>query len=305
MKIGVGTENPGKLAAVEGAVPFYPVLWGARVVPIGVTTSVGSQPKSREQTLRGARERAEAAYRSNEIGIGIESGVYRLAGGTMLDECACIIFDGRHHYLGISPAFVVPPEIARAVESGLELNDAFRKAGLCDDPDSHKKSGVVERLTGGRMNRAMFIGQALTMALAQYEHPELYDRRRRVVVSICSRQKSDEPGGVPARLRYKGSHIAKVEEAARAQRLPFFVLSGKLGLLHSDGLIEPYDYRLEPVGVPGLVQDLREQLKKGGIGEIRFYTKRKPDWEPYYTALNRACALEGVGLVVRELGDDD
>lgn len=126
-----------------------------------------------------------------------------------------------------------------------------------------------------------------------------------IVVSICSKQKSEEPGPLPARKRYQGSHIAKVEAAAIEKELPFFVLSGRHGLIPADKPVEYYDYLLVKEEVVVLSGLIGFQLKKYGIKEIFFYTKRKPAWEPYLEALKHACARNNVHLVVRELGEDD
>jgi inosine/xanthosine triphosphatase len=306
MKIGVGTTNAAKAAPVYKALSRYPVLWGGQIELVKVHTSVDAQPKFRELTLRGAMERAYDAFGiGRELGVGIESGVYCLDDGTMLDECVCALWDGKYYCLGISSAFVVPPAIAKGVNEGLELNDAFRAAGFTDDINAKQKDGIVKLLTSGRVDREKFTAQALTMAMAQYEYPELYGRGRRVVVSICSRQKDTDQKPLVAFERYTGSHVRLASEYALVQGLRFFILSGKHGLLHADELVEPYDHRLVAKEVPALGSRITEQLKRHNIGEVRFYTKRKPTWEPYYAALDQACAESKVHLIVRELDEDD
>lgn len=126
----------------------------------------------------------------------------------------------------------------------------------------------------------------------------------RVICSICSREKDSRPGLLPARERYKGSHVTFVEKIAAKSRLRLFFLSGKLGVIDADSCIPVYDYLLAPEGVQSLSYDIWDQLESLGIEEIRFYTKHKPAWEPYLEALRLGAYAAGVKLVVELLPDD-
>ena len=50
-----------------------------------------------------------------------------------------------------------------------------------------------------------------------------------VVCSICSREKKQDVGLIPARQRYLGTHISLVEGKAARRNLSFFILSGARG----------------------------------------------------------------------------
>jgi len=123
----------------------------------------------------------------------------------------------------------------------------------------------------------------------------------KVIVTICSKHKNDEPELLPARERYTGDHIAKTEQIANESDLPFFILSGKYGLLAADEKVSNYDYYLEPEAINDLAKVVEGQLLKFGITEIEFYTKGKESWESYEIALRKATELAGATLVSRQL----
>lgn len=126
-----------------------------------------------------------------------------------------------------------------------------------------------------------------------------------IVCSICSRQKSQEAGVLPARQRYLGTHVAAVGLEAQKQGLPFFILSGRFGLVPADEPIPDYDYLLAREAVPELAHRISGQLVRHGVQGIHFYTKDKPNWSPYLEALQKATGRSGVSLVVCLLGEND
>ena len=63
------------------------------------------------------------------MGVGLESGLLRMA-NTMFDVCVCAIYyDGQTH-IGISPAFPLPPAAAQAVLAGKDETQALIEAGV-------------------------------------------------------------------------------------------------------------------------------------------------------------------------------
>ena len=70
------------------------------------------------------------------------------------------------------------------------------------------------------------------------------------ICTICSREKLEDRGMLPARERYTGSHITRVEELAISTMSPFFILSGVYGLLTPDEPIPHYDHVLTQVESP-------------------------------------------------------
>jgi hypothetical protein len=94
---------------------------------------------------------------------------------------------------------------------------------------------------------------------------------------------------LPAHRRYRGDHVAQVRQIAREKGLPFFLLSGKFGLIHEDRMVPCYDCLLSERDVEPLIRKVRTQLAKRGIHRLWFYNKPKPQWEPYKRVLLGAC----------------
>lgn len=126
----------------------------------------------------------------------------------------------------------------------------------------------------------------------------------KVVCSICSREKDESNDDLPARLRYRGSHVAKVARYAQQEGLPFFILSGVYGFISEDERIEWYDHLLAADEVPALARKIEAQLRELKLQEVHFYTKRKPNWEPYLEALNRGAKMLGIRILVHYMGDE-
>lgn len=180
MKLNVGSKNPVKVQAVEEATKNYDMLKGAQVVPVEVLSEVDDQPKSIEETIKGAMNRAKSAFKECDYSFGLESGLMKVpsAKSEYMNVSACAIFDGDEFHLGLSSAFEYPREVTRLVfEEGLDINQAFMKAGLSDNPKLGSFEGAIGLLTKGRLPRMEYEKQAVVMALVHLENSEVYRRR--------------------------------------------------------------------------------------------------------------------------------
>ena len=113
----------------------------------------------------------------------------------------------------------------------------------------------------------------------------------KIICTTCSKEKVEESATLPAWKRYVSPRINSIREIAHASNLPFFILSGKMGLIHEDAHITYYDYILTESDVERLVPLVKEQIEKNKITHIIFYSKPKEgDLIPYYTLLERSTA---------------
>ena len=78
--------------------------------------------------------------------------------------------------------------------------------------------------------------------------------------------------------------------------LPFYILSGKYGLISADTLILFYDKYLESNEAAHLTEVVRKQLSELDVTEIDFYVEDDPKWAPYTETMTAACALAHVSL---------
>jgi hypothetical protein len=125
----------------------------------------------------------------------------------------------------------------------------------------------------------------------------------KIVLTICSFEKDKNEKILPAIERYTHPRIKEVNEIAINENLPFYILSGKFGLLKSTSLIPWYDKLLESEDVNSMVPLLVEQLVKEKISKIHFYGKSKSasGWGAYYDLIELACEKLGIKLNVFEI----
>lgn len=125
--------------------------------------------------------------------------------------------------------------------------------------------------------------------------------------TYCSRDKSNEPGNIPAIRRYLDARIEKVYNAASQLGLGFYILSGEFGLLSPQEPIPWYDHLLRPEEVSSLADRITEQIQKYEITSLVYFTNssvRDPNVIPYHDAIVAACSRIFRPLLVIELEMD-
>jgi len=124
----------------------------------------------------------------------------------------------------------------------------------------------------------------------------------KVIVTICSKEKDRTTKDIPAYRRYKSSRIKTVRSVAQAQSLPFFILSGKYGLIADNEVVPYYDHLLNESHVQGLALRVGEQGKLAGITSIEFYAKqRQGSWIPYYRVIEQLAITNNIKLNIIKL----
>lgn len=174
MHIIVGSKNDVKVGAVRELAPEYPFMASAGVTGFDAPSGVSAQPKTLEETVQGAINRARGAWESGacDASVGIESGLMHVPFTKTghMDVCACAIYDGKEFHLGLSSAWEAPADAARLMlEEGLDMNDAFVKAGYTDNPKIGSAEGAIGLLTKGRVDRKEYTKQAIRMACIHLE----------------------------------------------------------------------------------------------------------------------------------------
>lgn len=170
MKIAVGSKNAAKVNAVADILHDYPRLKEAEVVGYEVDSQIAAQPKSLEETIRGARNRAKTAFdQGADYGVGLESGLMEVpySKSGYMDVCAAVIYDGDLYHLGLSSGweFRDPDIFKQIIEGGKEMTDVLIERGLFADGSARAGSGAVGLATGGRLERKGFTQEAIRAAL--------------------------------------------------------------------------------------------------------------------------------------------
>ncbi|MCF7794847.1 inosine/xanthosine triphosphatase [Patescibacteria group bacterium] len=173
MNINIASKNPVKIEALKEMLLDYKHLQNARVESIDVSSGVSDQPKSLEETITGAKNRARKAYSECDYSFGIESGLitvpYTKSG--YMDVCACAIFDGSEYHLGLSSAWEAPERVSKLMlEDGLDMNEAAYKAGYTDNMKVGSAQGLVGIMTKGRLTRKEYTKEAIRTSLIHIDN---------------------------------------------------------------------------------------------------------------------------------------
>lgn len=177
MKINVGSQNNVKVSAVREAIRDYDFLSNTDVSGLDVSSEISEQPKSVDETIRGAINRSRNAFQNCNFSFGLEDGLMRVPNTktNYMNVCACAIYDGQNYHIGLSSAFEYPHDVTKLVfEEGLDINQAFHRVGLTKNPKVGSSEGAIGILTHGRLLRKEYTKQAITMALIHVENSKKY-----------------------------------------------------------------------------------------------------------------------------------
>lgn len=169
LRVGVGSTNPVKLEAVRSVMSrFY---GGIELYGVPVDSGVGKEPFE-DKVLEGALNRATACLRDNDIGVGIEAGVYPGDDG-LYDVQQCVVIDRMGWVThGHGPGFRYPEIIARELRAGHSVGEACdRLFGL--EKNGHK-GGAIGLLTNGVLKRKELTEQSVMAAMVPRVRTDLY-----------------------------------------------------------------------------------------------------------------------------------
>jgi non-canonical (house-cleaning) NTP pyrophosphatase len=177
--VAVGTTRAPKVRAVERALSelrsrFPDFLPGTiRIEARGARSGVSATPRSTEETMRGARTRAESVYEAllaegvrPAFGIGLEGGVTGSDRAWFLESWAYVT-DGRQGYFGGSGAIPLPeglsvPVFQNGVELALAADEYFGRR------DVAANEGTFGILTRMMVSREEAFVRSLIHALAPF-----------------------------------------------------------------------------------------------------------------------------------------
>lgn len=183
--IVVGSLNQVKVRAVSELIEReYTVLFPfAHVSCCNASSRVGEQPLGLKEIIEGAHARATGAFavQSGDMnanyGFGIESGLievpYTRTG--CMDITACVIYEGRETYVGLSSAFEHPQQVIDLVlDKGVDISNAYRLTHLTNAKKIGAEKGAIHLLTCGRVDRRQYTQEAIRNALIHLENKESY-----------------------------------------------------------------------------------------------------------------------------------
>ena len=177
MKVGVGSKNKTKVDAVAEILRDYPLFAGAEVCGVDVKIEQFGHPKSLDETVAGAVDRAKQAFAGHDYGFGIESGLMKVpqTKSGYMEVAVCAIYDGTQIHMGLSQSFEWPKKVVDGIlNRNLDGSQAVREAGFTPENKVGENDGVINILTKGRLKRVEQNKAAVVMALIHLEHPDHY-----------------------------------------------------------------------------------------------------------------------------------
>lgn len=185
--IAVGSSRKPKLGAVSEALERVGMLLNREaeyeIVGRDVESGVGHTPSSREELMRGARQRAEAMVmlarkeqQQWDFFVGLEGGldtVVENGSRRVFLESWAFVSDGTHGYFGRSGAVEIPEILAYEVlVKGTELSEAIDHfAGEVGIRDAQGAWGV---LSANRITRQDAFRLAIIAAFAPFYNATMY-----------------------------------------------------------------------------------------------------------------------------------
>ncbi len=176
MIVHVGSTNDTKINAVKNVFAQSRIFQKASIFGVDAGVEEFGHPKTLEDTITGAKQRAFNVYDGSDYSVGIESGMFPSddARSGFFETTVCAIYDGREYSIGFSPAFEWPKKVIELILQGMDGSQAFKEAGLT----THEKIGTVEGsiyiLTEGKINRTKLNELGIMMALLQLENQDSY-----------------------------------------------------------------------------------------------------------------------------------
>jgi inosine/xanthosine triphosphatase len=175
--IALASDNPVKAQATRSG--FNRMFSGEsfKVVTLSVSSGVGDQPITSDETLQGAHNRARVARRlvpDADYWVGIEGGIEDCK-GEMTAFAWVVVISGDLIGKGRTGTFYLPDEIARLIQGGKELGEADDI--VFNQSNSKLKNGAIGNLTGNVIDRARLYEAAVVFALIPFKNRDLYAKK--------------------------------------------------------------------------------------------------------------------------------
>lgn len=178
-RIGVGSTNPVKLAAIRHVVTR---VWpDALLTAVEVESGVAVQPLSDEEAISGALNRARASLLqlSGDLGVGIESNTVEISYGMFTTAWVAFVDQQGQVGLGSSGRLLLPNIIAEAIRNGAELGPVMDQHS--GESNVKQKQGAVGILTNGLLNRTEALEIGVICALSRFVAGEYYNSHKSAV----------------------------------------------------------------------------------------------------------------------------
>ena len=174
-KVYIGSQNPVKIECTRiGFQEVFGNVDNYEFIGQSVDSGVSDQPMTSEETLQGAKNRAQnlkLAYPDGEYFVGIEGGIQER--DEEMEAFAWILISGNElSGKAQTSTFQLPPKIVELIRKGVELGHAddivFRRN------NSKQGNGAVGILTNNVIDRVEYYRHAVVLALIPFINKELF-----------------------------------------------------------------------------------------------------------------------------------
>lgn len=182
MIVNVCSKNPVKIRASKSALLCDEFFKDAEVRCVEVPapkTRIPEQPLTEEEIYSGAKSRAMIGFKECNYSIGLEAGLKEipLPGEDLprMNFTACVIYDGTSVYYGQSSGFMIPRKVVKIIEEyKVQLDEAWRRAGLTQNDRIGYLEGIIHQLSNGRLSREQYMQEAVRMAMVHLLNKDLF-----------------------------------------------------------------------------------------------------------------------------------
>ena len=174
LRVIVGSKNPVKVGCTREA---FSQAFGKLGLVEGVDaiSDIPAQPRSEEEALLGAKNRATHAKSlvpNADYWVGIEGGVDEDPQGMYAFAWIYVLHRSGKSSQSKTGTFYLPPQVVALIQDGMEL-------GHADDlvfqaQNSKQQGGSVGLLTHGLLTREGYYQQAMVLALIPFLNESLY-----------------------------------------------------------------------------------------------------------------------------------
>ena len=168
----VASMNPAKMRAVHQA--FASLFPGHSVgfTAVEAESGVSDQPRSDDETRRGAENRARNVRESHpdkDYWIGLEGGIDTVGGQLMAFAWMAVLDKRGALSVARTVSLPLPPAVQELIGQGMELGEANDR--VFSTVNSKHEGGAFGLLTDGLYTREGVYTEALVMALLPFTHP--------------------------------------------------------------------------------------------------------------------------------------
>jgi len=181
MIIIIASTRVPKINGVKRAVEKISSHFGIDRTSISYTSveahsGVSDTPKSIDELMRGAQQRAQFVFRENGtekvLSIGVEGGLFKSGEKIFLQSWACV-FNGVQFFFGSSGSIELPADLSNTVmNDGIDLGVAIDR--FAEEVDVRSKQGTFGILTRDLITREDSFETAVIFALTPVFNDTIY-----------------------------------------------------------------------------------------------------------------------------------